>query len=72
MRMGKGHVLNINLHKYRQYKILSERLDSLGGQISNMGNHADANALWALSRKYAMKAQDLRADIPDVSEGITE
>lgn len=70
--MTKAHVTDLNLHRYRQLKILSERLDSLGGQVSNMGVHKDANVLWALARKYSMKAQDLRADLPDVEEGITE
>lgn len=68
----KGHIPEDNLWRYRRYKELSERLDALGNWCSNVGNIGDANTLWSLSRKYAMKAQDLRSDIPDVSEGITE
>lgn len=61
---GKGHVPEHNLHRYRMYVHLARQFNSLGNQVSGLGDHREANALWALAGKYKEKAQELRVDLP--------
>jgi len=70
--MTKGHVPDARLWRYRKLKELAEQLDTLAGRCSGWGRLEDANTLFTLARKYSMMAADLRVEIPDVEEGITE
>ena len=62
---GKGHVPEENLARYRQRAAVVAYLTRLGGMVSNIGEYADANTLWAMASKYREMANELRADLPD-------
>jgi hypothetical protein len=64
----RGHVPEENLFRYRNLIRLSQQLDSLGNQVSGMGQYGDATTLWGMSAKYSDKAQELRVDIPRKEE----
>jgi hypothetical protein len=61
---GKGHVPEENLHRYRRTRELAHLLSRMGDMVSNLGEHGDANTLWALGGKYKRMANELRADLP--------
>lgn len=61
----KGHVPEENLFRYRRLAGLTHELHRIGSNLSNMGEHRDANLIWALEAKYREKANELRVDIPE-------
>ena len=54
------HVPEENLPKYRRLAELSFLMQRMGGMVSNLGEHADANTFWALGGKYKRLANELR------------
>ena len=54
------HIPEENLSRYRALKRISNAFDSLGGQLSNIGEYEQANDVWAMSSKYNRRAQELR------------
>jgi hypothetical protein len=54
------HVPEENLKKYRELMNVSHRYNRLGNKASNVGRYGQANELWAISRRYRVKAQELR------------
>jgi hypothetical protein len=63
---GKGHVPEENLPAYRRLAELAFLMQRMGGMVSNLNQHEDANTLWAMGGKYKRLANELRADLPDL------
>lgn len=61
------HVPEESLKRYRALKRISVYFDSLGSQLSNIGEYENANDVWAQSAKYNRRAQALR--VPGRTEG---
>lgn len=59
----KGHVPEENLARYRRLRELAHLISRMGNMVSNLGEHGDANTLWALGGKYKRMANELRVDI---------
>ena len=62
----KGHVPEENLFRYRSLIRLSHSFKSLGDTIGP-NDMADSTICWRLAKKYQDKAQELRADIAEVT-----
>lgn len=62
--MIKGHVPEENMPRYVRLRELAHLLSRMGNMVSGLGEHDDANKLWALGGKYKRLANELRADIP--------
>lgn len=60
---GKGHVPEENLERYRRIRELAFLISRTGNMVSGMGEHGDANTLWAIAGKYKRMANDLRVDL---------
>jgi len=69
---GKGHVPEENIARYRRFRELSHLMSRMGNMVSNLGEYADANTLWAMGGKYKRMANELRADLPSPPAGGTE
>lgn len=63
--MNKGHVPDENLARYRRLRELNHLISRMGNMVSNLGEHGDANTLWAMAGKYKRMANNLRADLPE-------
>lgn len=61
---GKGHVPEENLARYTRLRELSHLMSRMGNMVSGLGEHTDANTLWALGGKYKRLANELREDLP--------
>lgn len=68
MSDGKGHVPEENLARYRRIRELSHLMSRMGNMVSGLGEHEDANKLWALGGKYKRMANELRADLPELGD----
>jgi hypothetical protein len=60
----KGHVPEENMARYVRLRELHHLISRMGNMVSGLGEHADANALWAMAGKYKRMANELRADLP--------
>lgn len=60
----KGHVPEENLAKYRRLRELAHLISRMGNMTSNLGEHGDANVLWAMGGKYKRMANNLRVTLP--------
>lgn len=58
------HVPEENVARYTRLRELSHLISRMGDMVSGLGEHGDANTLWALGGKYKRLANDLRADLP--------
>jgi hypothetical protein len=68
----KGHVPDANLARYRRLRELTHLISRMGNMVSGLGEHGDANVLWAMAGKYKRMANELRVDLPDIKERLRE
>lgn len=54
------HVPEENLERYRMLIGINHLISRMGNQVSNLGQHGDANALWAMAGRYKVMANQLR------------
>jgi hypothetical protein len=54
------HVPEENLERYRRIMAIYHLISRMGNMVSGMGQHGDANTLWAMAGRYKAMAQELR------------